>query len=50
MSAPAGSRDWVPEIKEEFMEHVMGNEMRMNWLLQNKPSIFHHAITKALDK
>ena len=45
-SVPIGSRDWVPETKEEFMEHVMGNEMRRDWLLQNRPGIFHHAITK----
>lgn len=45
-SVPVGSRDWMPETKEEFMEHVMGNEMRRDWLLQNRPGIFHHAITK----
>ena len=45
-SAPVGSRDWMPETQEEFMEHVMGNELRRDWLLQNRPSIFHHAITK----
>ena len=45
-STPVGSRDWVPSSKEEFMEHVMSNEMRRDWLLQNRPGIFHQAIAK----
>ena len=41
-----GSRDWLPETKEEFEQEVMANAFRRDWLLQNRPGIFHHAIAK----
>lgn len=41
-----GSRDWLPETQEEFEKEVMANEFRRDWLLQNRPGIFHHAIAK----
>ena len=47
VTAPVtGSRDWVPETQEEFEKEVMANDYRRDWLLQNRPGIFHHAIAK----
>lgn len=40
------SRDWLPETQEEFEKEVMANDFRRDWLLQNRPGIFHHAISK----
>ena len=41
-----GSRDWLPESKEEFEREIMQNEMMRNRTLQYVPHLWHYVIKK----
>jgi len=41
-----GSRDWLPESKEEFEREIMQNEMMRNRTLQYVPHLWHYVLKK----
>jgi|MDTC01.1.fsa_nt_gb hypothetical protein len=46
LKPPVGSRNWLPESKEEFEREIMQNEMMRNRTLQYVPHLWHYVLKK----